>query len=424
MPEGVRGAARLGVLLVPLLEDAVDGLAAHWRQNALTFVGLAWGATAVILLLSVGAGFNRFLDLGYRKTGDRYTYVAGAYTTAESGGAKAGRRIKLTNDDLARVRAGASSAALVAGQLTLRAVAVETAVHTRANVVYGATPELASIENHRIARGRWLAREDEARSRKVAVIGANLVPIFFANEDPLGSTLQIEGVPFAVVGVLAPKGFQLMTYFDVHDNMVYVPLSAGQRLFDRGDDVDVILVNPRRLADSAALKGEIFAALAPFHRVDPTDSEAFHFRSVPEIMRPVRLIGLGLQVLLGFIGTVTLGMAGVGVANLMIALVSDRRRELATRRACGARRSDVLLQILVESVMTVLGGGGFGVAFGLAVVLLLRLLPLPEGFPPPPILPSVFATTFLVLVGLGITAGVAPARIASRVDPATAMRMT
>ena len=424
MSKGARSAARLGVLLGPLLEDAVAELAAHWRQHALTFVGLVWGAAAVILLLSIGAGFNHFLDLGFRKTGDRYTFVTGAYTTAESGGAKPGRRIKLTNDDVARVRAGVPSAALVAGQLQLPAVSVETAVRTRASVVSATTPELAAIENHRVARGRWLAPDDEGRSRRVAVIGAKLVPIFFGNQDPLGRTLQIEGEPFEVIGVLAPKGFQLMTSYDVHDNMVYVPLSTGQRLFDRGDDVGVMLVNPRRLADSAALKGEIFAALAPFHHVDPTDSEAFRFESVPEIMGPTRQIGLGLQVLLGFIGTVTLGMAGVGVANLMIALVSDRRRELAMRRACGARRSDVLLQVLVESVVTVLGGGAFGVALGVTIVLLLRLLPLPEAFPPPPLLPSVFATTFGVLVGVGLAAGIAPARIASRVDPATAMRTT
>jgi putative ABC transport system permease protein len=138
-------------------------------------------------------------------------------------------------------------------------------------------------------------------------------------------------------------------------------------------------------------------------------------------MGPTLLIGVGLQLLLGFIGTVTLAMAAIGVANLMIAVVNERRRELAMRRACGARRGDLLLQLLVETLVVVVCGGALGAAVGAAAVALLARMPL-GGFPQPLLQESVVATTFGVLVAVGLAAGVAPARLAARVDPSAALR--
>jgi putative ABC transport system permease protein len=138
-------------------------------------------------------------------------------------------------------------------------------------------------------------------------------------------------------------------------------------------------------------------------------------------MAPTLLLGVGLQLLLGFIGTVTLVMAAVGVGNLMIALVNERRRELAMRRACGARRGDLMLQLLVETLVVVGAGGSLGIAAGVAIVAAVGALPL-GGFPQPVLQGSVLVTTFCVLVGVGLAAGVVPARLAARVDPSAALR--
>jgi putative ABC transport system permease protein len=123
------------------------------------------------------------------------------------------------------------------------------------------------------------------------------------------------------------------------------------------------------------------------------------------------------------VGAGTLALAGVGVANLMVALVHQRRGELAVRRACGARRGDVMLQLLLETVLVVLGGGALGVALGAGLALAVQLLPVPEMIPVPVISPRVLLATFGVLVATGLVAGVVPARVASRVDPAAALRV-
>ena len=411
-------------MLSPLAEDGVAELRSAWRSHALTLVGLVWGSAAVVLLLSFGVGFTQFLDLGVRKTGDRWTAVQSEYTTAESGGgARPGRPIQLTVDDLERIRAGVPSVLHAAGEI-LEAASVETSHRTRATVVSAGSPETRWIRNHVIQRGRYYDASDERSGRRVAVIGAELEEILFVDGDGLGRSLQIDGVPFEVVGVLAPKGFQLMTNRDLHDRMVFIPLGAGWRLFRDRREIDHIYVEPRRIDDGARMQTEIRAALWPLHYLPPEESEAIRFESVPEIMGPVRKVFIALQVLLGVVGTVTLAMSGVSVANLMIAIVGSRRRELAMRRACGARRGDLLLQLMVETLVIVVLGGAVGVAVALLITTLLGLAPLPPAIPAPQVSANVLLTTFAVLTAVGLVAGIAPARIAARVDPSAALRVT
>jgi putative ABC transport system permease protein len=420
----LRDLSRTRALLVALAEDGLAELRAGWRQHALTLLGIVWGSAAVVILLSIGAGFYKNLQLGFEKTGDRYVMAIGQYTTTELGGARPGRRIVFERVDIERVRGGAASARWVAGELQRAGVAARTPHRTRTAVVSAATPELRFIKNHRVARGRFFDADDEGRARRVAVIGASLAEVFFGAEDPIGRTIHLDGRPFEVIGVLARKGAQYVTNSAPHDEMVFVPLSQGQRLFARGDALDAILVAPWRLDEAKRLEAELRAALLPFHRVSPEDDEAIHVMSIPEITAPFVKIALGLELLLGFIGTVVLAMAGVGVANLMVAIVNRRRVELAMRRACGARRRDVILQLLIETLVVVLAGGLLGVAIGSAAGWAISRLPMPEFIPGPRLEWSVVATSFVVLVAVGLGAGLSPARAASRVDPALALRVT
>ncbi len=410
-------------MLPRLAGDALLQLQAHWRQHFLTLVGIVWGSSAVVLLLSVGAGFYSLLDVGFKKTGDRYVIVAGGYTTTELGGARPGRAIRLTRDDLARVRAGVPSARWIAAEHQ-QSAAARTPYRTRVAVVSGATPELQWIKIHRVERGRFFDDDDEANQRAVAVLGAELPEVFFGTEDPLDRTIQLDGVPFRVIGVLRAKGMQFMTNMAPHDQMIFIPHARAQRLFDLRDGIGTILLDPYRLDEMDRVSAELDVALRPFHRLSPDDEEAIRTFSVPEITEPFRLIAIGLEMLLGFIGTVMLAMAGVGVANLMVANVNRRRTEFATRRACGARRGDIVLQLLVETLIVVLAGGTLGVLLGAGMALGIASLPLPDMVPLPRVSPSVVITTFAVLVTVGLVSGVVPARLASRVDPSVALRVT
>jgi putative ABC transport system permease protein len=411
-------------LVGPLVDEAFVQLRATWRQQVLTMLGTFWGAAAVILLLSIGAGFYQFVDLGFKKTGDRYLFVAGQYTSTEMGGARPGRRITFEREDLERLRASAPSARLVGAEYQATGVTARTPLRTRGAIVSAVTPELGTIKVHRIEHGRWFDHQDDRDRRRVAVLGATLVSVFFGSADPLGRTIQLDGSPFKVIGTLRAKGNQLMTNNGPHDEMIFVPLGAGQRLFDLGDAVGALFAEPHRVDETDAVRSEIRAILWSRHRLAPEEDQAVDIGAVREIEAPMKRLGIGLEILLGSVGTLILAMAGAGVANLMIAIVQQRRVELAMRRAFGARRSDLVLQLLVETVVVVLAGGVLGAGLAAGALALLGTVPTPAFMPLPRLSTSVIATTIAVLFVVGVGSGIAPGRAASRVDPATAMRVT
>jgi putative ABC transport system permease protein len=419
------GGRRTARLAPAIALDAALQLATHRRQNLLTFIGLAWGGAAVVLLVSVGSGFTRFLDLGAAKSGDRWLLARGLMTTADSDGAREGRPVVFEDEDLAQLRAVAREATAVAGEVAIADAFVETPREGRPNAVSAATADLQRIQNHAVAEGRFFDARDDREHRRVAVLGANLTEVFFGREPVLGKTIRVQGVPFEVIGVLRRKGSQLARggQYDLHDNMVFLPLDPGRDVIGKRDALDNLYVNPQRIDEIPLIEREIRAVLDRRHHIDPADREAIHIQSMHGLLAPTRVVGLALQILLGGVGTVTLVLGGAGVANLMVAVVNERRRELAMRRACGARRSDVVLQILLESVVVIVAGGGVGVAFGSLIVLVIQALPLPADMPEPRLSVSVIATTLGVLIGVGVCSGVLPASAASRVDPALALRV-
>ncbi|MCP4007463.1 MAG: FtsX-like permease family protein [bacterium] len=409
---------------LPLAEEGILQLRARFREQVLTVLGIVWGAAAVVLLLSFGAGLYNFLDLGFKRTGDRFLEANPEYTSREMGGARPGRKIVFEEDDLSLLRASLPSARWIAAVYEPGAVTVRTADRTRNTVVSANTPDLKWIRVHELARGRFIDDEDERMGRPVAVLGANLPEIFLPDVDPIGQTIQVEGTPLRVIGVLKRVGAQLMVNQALHDDMVFIPLSQGQRIFGLGNAVGSFLLEPHRVDETALLREEFEAAIYPQHHLDPDDKQAIAYTEVREYSEPLKRIGSGLELLLGFVGTVMLAMAGVGVANLMVAIVNQRRMEFAMRRACGARRSDISLQLLVETLCVVGAGGLLGILLATGIVWLFSFVPLPELIPTPRILPSVIATTCFVLLLVGAVSGILPARMASRIDPAAALRVT
>jgi putative ABC transport system permease protein len=421
-PSRRRSGLRVG-LLTTLLADAFAELKAHRRSHALTLLGIVWGAAAVVFLMSAGVAFNQFLDVGFEKTGDRWTVVNDAFTTSETDGAKPGRAIHFEREDLALVRAGVPSACAVAAGVHHHAIA-RTPLITRPTFMSGTNAAAARIENQRLARGRWFTEEEDRQGRAVVVLGHDLEGTFFGSESAIGRTIHLDGRPFEVIGVLERKGFQIVTIGELHDATLFVPLTLGADLAGMGRSIGHIFVEPCDISAGDALRAEVRAALAGRHHLAPDDDEAIEFTSIPEITAPIRRIGAGLVVLLGLVGTVTLAIAGVGVGNLMVAIVNARRHEFAVRRACGARRRDVMLQLLVETTVVVSAGGLIGLCIGTSGVALLRVLPRPDMIPAPEIVPMVMITTILVMVGVGLVAGLLPGRIASGVEPSEALRVT
>jgi putative ABC transport system permease protein len=409
-------------LATALLREAADRMRAEWRDDLVVVAGLAWGAAAVIFLMAVGAGLAAFLDVGFAKTGDRWTVVAGRHTAGRADSLRPGHAVVLERRDLDQLAAGTPSASWVGAEVSSRWATVRSRDRTRSNVVVGASPSIGPMKALRIGRGRFFDESDDAAERRVAVIGASLAPIFFPRADPVGATLRIEGEPFAVVGVLERVGQQLVVTSGLHDEIVWVPLRAGQRVLGRGDAVDLVYASAANVDDDVRLERELRETLGRTHRIERDDDTALFHLSIVRIAKPIRLVGRLLELLLGLIGAITLSIAAVSVANALVSRVHARRVELAVRRACGARRSDVIVQIFLETALLVTVGGGAGAALGALLVTLLASLPLPEMVPLPKLSGAVVAWSVILLVATAFLAALAPARLAGRADPAAAMR--
>lgn len=412
------GAARLRAVLL----DAGADLRADLRSQALTVLGIVWGSAAVLLLLSFGAGFRGFLDLGVEKTGDRWVAVVPAYTTREAGGRSAGRPLELDLEDVEHLAAAVPSARAVAAEGGPGFAVVESPDRTRITAVTAASAALGRIQAHRLARGRWYDEADDRQGRRVAVLGAHAAQEFFPDGEPLGSRLRIGGETFVVIGVLEEKGFQLVTVRDLHDNTVFVPLRPGLRVFGEREAVRTVYLEAHSPAGAQQLIAEARADLWRRHALPAVETDAFRFHSIPGLLRPVRRVLAGLHATLGVIGAASLAIAGVGVSNRMTALAAARRRELALRRACGARRRDVQLQVVVETFAVVGTGGVAGMLLGLGGVGGLALLPLPPEIPAAFVSPPAVALSAGVLAATGLAAGLGPSRTAARVEPARVLR--
>jgi putative ABC transport system permease protein len=405
-----------------LIGEACLRVRSEWRRDLVAVVGLVWGAAGVVFLLSVGAGLLAFLDAGFAKTGDRWSVVAGRYTAGRADSVRPGHRVVLDRLDLERVAGATPSARWVGGEVLNQWATVRSARHTRSNVVVGASPSIPRIKAMRVAHGRFFDETDEREGRRVAVLGAALVPVFFGSADPLGRFLRIEGDSYRVVGVLEKVGQQLVVTYGLHDEVVWIPLSAGQRTLGRGDELDLVYASSRRADEHDALEAELRAALARTHQLQPGDRSALFVLSIAEIAAPLRRVGRLLHALLGLVGAITLSIAAVGVANVMAARVNERRVELAVRRACGARRSDVLLQLWVETGLLVSAGAILGSLVAVGSVAGIARLPLPDLVPVPVLSWGVVATSVLVLGATALVTALGPARLAAEADPAAAMR--
>jgi putative ABC transport system permease protein len=274
--------------------------------------------------------------------------------------------------------------------------------------------------------GRYINGVDVDLKRRVAFLGDALAEELFDEEEPVGKTVLINKMPFVVVGVMQDK-IQMGTYGGPDENNVIVPLSTFRAVFGRRylSNFVVKAVTP---AQNEAVKKRLYEVLGGRLRFDPEDERALQMWDTLESQRITINIGLGIEIFLGVIGALTLLIGGVGVANIMFAVVKHRTREIGVQMAMGARRSYVLGPLVVESLALTAIGGAIGTAVGLGIVELLAFVQSKSDseamrfLGSPTFSPGVALVTILLLGGIGFLAGFFPARRAVSIQPADALR--
>lgn len=417
---------------MPILEILKQTVRALWEQKLrsfLTMFGIAWGIASVILLVGLGIGFNIDQKHHMRSIGTDIAIVWGGKTGAQAGGYAAGRDIHLTIDDARAVQRDCSLIKTVSPELT-HSVSQVSAFNAANRAVRGIWPAYQRFRSLELSDGRLMDQTDEENGYRVVILGAeSKAQLFPGSMRGVGQELLMQGLPYTVIGVLAKKQ-QNGSYGDGPDNtQLFVPFSSMARDFPpeakpgviKGGISDLVIepVSPERHEQAIA---QLYRELGERHRFEPTDKDALFIWDTLEGAELVERIFSVMTIFFGAVALLTLSLGGIGVMNIMLVAVTERTREIGVRKALGATARDIQRQFLAESATITLISGALGYAVGLGMILLIRILPLPDFLPHPVVSPVAVILSLLTLSIITFTAGTYPARRAADLNPIECLR--
>jgi putative ABC transport system permease protein len=415
--------------LASLCREAAAALNFNRHRSLLTMASLAWGVACFVILYSYGEGFGDALKTSFQAVGQDLVLMFGGQTSMQAGGERSGHKVRLKLDDSELIRENVPLVGAVSAEIMIRDANVVRGYRELNMSVRAVEPPYGKVRNMTLAEGRWLSPEDYEAKQGTAVLGAKAATKLFGEIPPVGETIAVNGQQFQIVGLLKTKT-QISNYNTPDNECVFIPLSTASLFKDvkYPDDIVWMPVNP--LFRKQAIK-DVRAVLARVHNFPANDERALQVFVFNEFMKVIDTMSLALQVLLGLIGSLTLAIGGIGLANIMLVSVTQRTREIGVLKSIGATRGAVLLQFLLEAMAIVTAGGIVGVLIGWGVTSAMQTLPLLG-----PLFKDTSGTgdihlhvsTFAVVVStavlevIGLLAGFLPALKASRLDPIEALR--
>ena len=411
-------------MLKDVLREAYSAMRHNRRRTALTMLGMAWGIATVVMLLAYGDGFGQACTNIFAQFGTKLMIVVPGQTSMQAGGQKAGIPIRLTMEDVDLLTTNIPQISHISPEVGKQAN-VQYDTRSFAFQVTGNYSNALSIRALNLAQGRFYNPDDEVQRARVVVLGSEAKDKLFSGRNALGERIRLDGISFEVIGVLAPK---MQSGESDINRVLYIPFSTMRDLADT-HYLDSIWFN-YETTEYLRLEQSVRGVMAIQHKFNQGDRRALRVFNLMEQVHQFELITLGLKILLGFIGTLTLGIGGVGLMNIMLVSVTQRTREIGVEKALGARRRHILVQFLAEALTITFMGGVLGVLLAYAVALSVGRLTLysamaknaEAGDVRLAIHIGTLIVATLILTTVGLISGMIPAVRASRLDPIEALR--
>jgi putative ABC transport system permease protein len=406
-----------------LARQAYNALTFNRRRSLLTMLGMAWGIATVVLLLAYGAGFQSALMIAFRTFGGNLVAVFPGRTSVQAGGSKAGVQVKLTDNDIEYLRTEVPTLTRISPEVNKNSVVAYGTRSSNYNVrgAYAAYQQIRSVE---VGEGSFFGEQEDFTHSRVAVLGYDVKKKLFSGQNAMGETVRIDGISYQVIGVLK---HMISNGDDNMNAMIYIPFSAMRDLKDTFY-LDAICLDYE--GDHAKVVRAVRTSMAFHHGFDPKDERAVFVFDAVKDLADLTVITVGIKVLLGFIGMLTLGIGGVGLMNIMLVSVTQRTREIGVEKALGARRWQILFQFLAEAMVITFIGGVAGVILAYFVSWSVGSLTLWSAFIEDAnegdihliIDSGTLIASTLILSFVGIVSGMLPAIKAARLDPIEALR--
>ncbi len=384
-------------------------------RSGLSMLGILIGVAAVVTMLALGSGAQKAIEKQLTSLGSNLLVLRAGAVRVGGVAQESGVRIRITPDDVNVLRAQipdikeASPTVQGRGQVTYGNRNWNT-------TILGVTPAFVSIRSSEPFMGRFFSHNENQSRAMVAVVGQTIVRELFADKNPLGEWIKVNKKNFQVIGVLPEKGAQGP---QDQDDRILIPVFSGMyRLFgkDYVDSVDIEVVAPEKLM---AVQDSIKEVLNKRHRVPiSAQADTFQIFNMADLQSALSESSKTMSMLLSSIAAISLLVGGIGIMNIMLVSVTERTREIGLRKAVGARKIDILMQFLAESVVVSVIGGLLGLLLAWGMTgLLARVLSWPMMISSGSVLVS-FGFSFFI----GVLFGIYPAKKASDLHPIEALR--